>query len=78
VDIKVDDRGVGIMEGVNVFDAKDKLRENEFLRQKISIRDVIQIIHTPVRFNAFLLEGRKEKRDLVYSSKEIPIDCTWR
>jgi hypothetical protein len=58
-DIMVDDCGQGIMEGVDVFYAQYKLRESEFLRQGISTRDVIQMIHKPVQFNAFLMEGRK-------------------
>jgi hypothetical protein len=53
----IDDSSGGILEGVNVFDAQDKLRESEFIRQGIGIRDVIQAIHEPVHFNAFLLEG---------------------
>jgi hypothetical protein len=58
-DIMVDDCSRVILEGVNVFDAQYKLRESEFLRQGISIRDVIQTIHEPVHFNVFLLEDRK-------------------
>jgi hypothetical protein len=64
VDITVDDCGEGILEGVNVFDAQVKLREREFLRQGVGIQDVVQAIHEPVHFNAFLLDGRKEKAGL--------------
>jgi hypothetical protein len=48
----------GILKGVNVFDPQDKLHEIEFLRQGISIRYDIQVIHEQVNFNAFLLEVR--------------------
>jgi hypothetical protein len=52
--VRPDDSSGGIMEGVNVFDAQDKLRQSEFLRQGIITRDIIQVIHE--HFNAFLLE----------------------
>jgi hypothetical protein len=64
VDITVDDGCRGILEGSNVFDPKDEIRESEFLRQGIISWDVIEAIHELVHFNAFLLEGRKEKARL--------------
>jgi hypothetical protein len=49
---------------VHVFDAQDKLRECEFLRQGIIIWYIINVTHEPIYFNVFLLEGRKEKARL--------------
>jgi hypothetical protein len=69
LDITVDDCGGGMPEGENVFDTQDKLRESEFLRQGISIWDAIQEIHEPIHFNAFLLEGLKEKMGLGFIIK---------
>jgi hypothetical protein len=44
---------------VNVIDAQEKLLAYQFLRKRISIWDIIQAIHAPVHFNAFMLEGGK-------------------
>jgi hypothetical protein len=56
-DVIVDDGGRGSLEGLNVCDSQDKLRESEFLRQGVIIWDVIQAIHEAVHFNSFLMEG---------------------
>jgi hypothetical protein len=62
--VAFDDVWRGRLEGSNVFDLQDELRESEFLMQGIISWDVIQEIHEPVHFNAFLLECRKEKSRL--------------